>query len=85
LVIMAVSGAAGVVVATGRRPVLAGVLGALGGVGCVLSIPLYVELRARLSHTMFSFEVLIPAAMVGLPLMAVWQAVEARASERRSR
>ena len=65
-------------VSTGRRPAVSAFLGALGGAGSLLAIPLYIELRGRLSDSMYTFELLLPGALVGLPLLAIWQFIEAR-------
>jgi hypothetical protein len=79
LAISTVAGALGVVVLTGKRQVVSALLGALFGCGSLFAIPFYLDLRSRLGPTFFTFELVLPFGLVGLPLFAAWQALEDRA------
>lgn len=72
-VIAAVAGGAGVVIHTGERPALAAVLGTVGGLGTLAAIPRYVSFRSQYGSSFFIIELLLPTAVVALPLLAVWQ------------
>jgi hypothetical protein len=78
LALAAAAGAGGTVLAVGRRRTLAAVLGGLGGAGSIFAIPLYVALRSQLSERFFMVELVVPMALVGLPLLAVWRLVDRR-------
>jgi hypothetical protein len=78
LLITAAGGAAGTVVVTGRRRAVSAVLGAIGGAGCLFTIPLYVALRSHISDHFFSLELLLPAGVVALPLLVVWRVIDRR-------
>ncbi|MBL8956767.1 MAG: hypothetical protein JNK82_38695 [Myxococcaceae bacterium] len=75
LLIAAAAGAAGTLFGARQRRGLAATLGAIGGAGCLFTIPLYVELRSQVSSRFFTLELLLPAALVALPLLGVWRAV----------
>ena len=79
LLIAAASGAGGAAVATQRRRKLAAVLGAIGGAGSLLTILLYIELRSQQSGRYFLLELILPIAVVGLPLVAIWHVIDRRA------
>lgn len=78
LLLSAAAGAAGTLVATGRRRAVSAVLGAIGGAGCLFTIPFYVAWRSQVSDRFFTLELLLPAAVVGLPLLGVWRYLDRR-------
>ncbi len=78
LLISAAAGAWGAVAATRRRRVVAAALGAIGGAGCLFTIPLYVAWRSQLGRTFFTMELVLPAAVVALPLFGLWRYLDRR-------
>lgn len=85
LAISTVAGAVSTVLFTGRRLALSAVLGALFGFGSLFAIPFYLDLRSHLGATFFTLELALPFGLVGLPLFAVWQAVDDRSTPARQR
>jgi hypothetical protein len=85
LIVSTLAGAGCAVLFTGRRLVLSAVLGAIFGFGSLFAIPFYLDLRHPLGPTFFYFELILPFGLVGLPLYAVWQAVDGRTSPARQR
>jgi len=78
LLVAAAAGAGGTMVATARRYVASAVIGAFAGAGCLFTIPLYVAWRSEVSDRFFTMELLLPAAVVALPLFGVWRWVDRR-------
>lgn len=74
--IAAVGGAVGIPLETRRRLVLSALLGAFGGAGFVVLVPLYVAWREGFSSTFITPEFLLPLAVVALPLVGVWHLAE---------
>lgn len=85
LAMSTVAGAVSTVLFTGRRPALSAVLGASFGFGSLFAIPFYLDLRSHLGPRFFYLELAFPFGLVGLPLFAVWQAVDDRTQQARQR
>lgn len=83
LAVSTVAGAVSAVLFAGRRPALSALLGAIFGFGSLFAIPFYLDLRSRLGPTFFTLELALPFGLVGLPLFAVWQAVDASPARQR--